>query len=236
MLIYYIFFSLSDFSLYNILLVHPCLYKWPHFIPLHGWIIFIVCKYQIPFIHSSIDALRWPEWGESPKGISYTYVYLQLIHFTVQKNLTQHCKATMCLVAQSCLTLCNPMAYSPPGSSVYGDSPGKNTGVGCHALLQRILPTQGLNLGLPHCRQILYYLNHQGSLPSDPATIFRYYKNSVVVEEETEAHWPPTPGLYDPPRSSLNPPALWLQWNALHAGSLLQGRLSEAHLGACVRS
>ena len=39
------------------------------------------------------------------------------------------------LVAQSCPTLCDPMAYSPPGSSVLGDSPGKNTGVGCHALL-----------------------------------------------------------------------------------------------------
>ena len=39
------------------------------------------------------------------------------------------------LVAQSCLTLCDPMDYSPPGFSVHGDSPGKNTGVGCHALL-----------------------------------------------------------------------------------------------------
>ena len=41
------------------------------------------------------------------------------------------------------------------------DSPGKNTGVGCHALLQRIFPTQGLNSGLPHCKQILYCLSHQ---------------------------------------------------------------------------
>ena len=41
----------------------------------------------------------------------------------------------MCLVAQSCLTLCNPMDCSLPGSSVHGDSPGKNTGLGCHALL-----------------------------------------------------------------------------------------------------
>ena len=32
-------------------------------------------------------------------------------------------------------SLCEPMARSPPGSSVHGDSPGKNTGVGCHALL-----------------------------------------------------------------------------------------------------
>ena len=37
------------------------------------------------------------------------------------------------------------MGCSPPGSSVHGDSSGKNTGVGCHALLQGIIPTQGLN-------------------------------------------------------------------------------------------
>ena len=43
------------------------------------------------------------------------------------------------------------------------DSPGKNTGVGCHFLLQGIFPTQGSNPGLPHCRQMLYHLSHQGS-------------------------------------------------------------------------
>ena len=43
------------------------------------------------------------------------------------------------------------------------DSPGKNTGVGCHSLLQGIFPTQGLNPGLLHCGQILYHLSHQGS-------------------------------------------------------------------------
>ena len=50
-----------------------------------------------------------------------------------------------------------------PGSSVHGDSPGKNTGVGCHFLLQGIFPTKGSNPGLLHCRQILYHPNHQGS-------------------------------------------------------------------------
>ena len=55
------------------------------------------------------------------------------------------------------------MDCSLPGSSVHGDSPGKNSGVGCCALLQRIFPTQGSNPGLPHCRQILYHLSHQGS-------------------------------------------------------------------------
>ena len=70
----------------------------------------------------------------------------------------------LCLVAQSCQTPCNPMDCSPPGSSIHGDSPGKNTGMGCHALLQGIFPTQGLNPGLPHYKQILYHLSHQGSL------------------------------------------------------------------------
>ena len=65
------------------------------------------------------------------------------------------------LLVQSCQTLCDPM--DPTRPSVHGDSPGKNTGVGCHALLQGIFPTQGSNLGLLNCRQILYYLSHQGS-------------------------------------------------------------------------
>ena len=68
----------------------------------------------------------------------------------------------LCLVAQPCLTLCDPMGCGFPGSSVFGDSPGKNPGVGCHALLQGIFPTQGLNLRLLHCKQILYHLSHQG--------------------------------------------------------------------------
>ena len=67
------------------------------------------------------------------------------------------CVLYMCLVAQLYPTLCDPMDHSPPGSSVHGDSPGKNTGVGCHALLQGIFPTQGSNPGLPHCRLILYH-------------------------------------------------------------------------------
>ena len=67
-----------------------------------------------------------------------------------------------CALPILCLTLCDPMDCSPPGSSVHGDSLGKNTGVGCHALLQGILLTQELNPGLPHIRQILYHLSHQG--------------------------------------------------------------------------
>ena len=64
----------------------------------------------------------------------------------------------LCLVDQLCPTLCDSMDRSPPGSPVHGDSTGNNTGVGCHALLQRIFPTQGSNPGFPHCRWILYCL------------------------------------------------------------------------------
>ena len=62
-------------------------------------------------------------------------------------------------VAQSCSTHCDPMEGSPLSMN----SPGKNTGVGGHSLLQGIFPTQESNLGLPHCRQILYHRSHQGS-------------------------------------------------------------------------
>ena len=66
----------------------------------------------------------------------------------------------VCALTWLCLTLCDPMYCSPPGSSVRGDSPGGNTGVGCHVLLQRIFLTQGSNLSLlrlQHCRWNLYH-------------------------------------------------------------------------------
>ena len=55
------------------------------------------------------------------------------------------------------------MDCSPSGSSVHGDSPVKNTGAGCHTLLQGIFPRLGSNPGLLHCRRILYRLSHQGN-------------------------------------------------------------------------
>ena len=65
------------------------------------------------------------------------------------------------LVAQLCPTLCYPMDCSPQFLCP-GNSPGKNTGVGYHALLQGIFPTQGLNWGFLIYRQILYCLSHWG--------------------------------------------------------------------------
>ena len=60
-----------------------------------------------------------------------------------------------CSVTQSYLTLHNPMDCSPPGSSVHGDSPGQNTGVGCHFLLQGIFLIHVSWIG----RQILLLLS-----------------------------------------------------------------------------
>ena len=62
-----------------------------------------------------------------------------------------------------CLTVYDPMNCSSLGSSVHGDSPSQNTGVGRHSLIQGIFPTEGSSPGLPHCRWILYWLSHQGS-------------------------------------------------------------------------
>ena len=71
------------------------------------------------------------------KRLNETLLELLILHF-------------LRLISQSCPTLFNPMDCSPLGSSVHGDSPGKDTGVGCHVLFQGIFPTQGLNPGLPH--------------------------------------------------------------------------------------
>ena len=57
-----------------------------------------------------------------------------------------------------------PMGFSRQEWGAIAFSLGKNTGVDCHALLQRIFPTQGLYPGLPHWRQILYCLSHQSFL------------------------------------------------------------------------
>ena len=74
----------------------------------------------------------------------YTYTHYQIVfHYKVLQGIEYYsvCYTVLCLIAVM--------------SSVQGDSPGKNTEVGRYALLQGIFPTQRLNSGLPHCRQIL---------------------------------------------------------------------------------
>ena len=83
------------------------------------------------------------------------------------------------------------MNCSPPGSSVHWDSPGKNTGLGCHSLLQGIFLTQGLNLSFPHCRQTLFF--------------FKLY-NIVLVLPNIEMD-PPQVYMCSPSWTLLPPPS-----------------------------
>ena len=73
-------------------------------------------------------------------------------------------------VTQSCPTLWDPMDRSP------WNSPGQNTGVGSHSLLQGIFPTQRSNAVLPHCRQILSQMSHKKSTREVKAIVFPVVK------------------------------------------------------------
>ena len=73
---------------------------------------------------------------------------------------------------QLCPTLCDPKNCSLPGSFVHGDSPGKNTGVGCHSLLQGIFPTQWWN---PYLLCLLHW--QADSLPPEPSVKPFFFTN-----------------------------------------------------------
>ena len=77
-------------------------------------------------------------------------------------------------------TLCHPTA-----ARLHGGSPGKNTGGGCHALLQGIFPTQGPNPGLPKCRWMLYCLSHRGSPRTLEWEVYPFSKGSSWHRNQT---------------------------------------------------
>ena len=102
----------------------------------------------------------------------------------------------LCLVTQSCPTLCDPVGCSPLGSSVHGDSPGKNTGVGYHALLQGIFLAQGT--------QVSYFAS-------------RFF--TIWATREAQEYWSrqPIPSPEDLPDPEINPGSLALQADSLPA-------------------
>ena len=111
-----------------------------------------------------------------------------------------------------------PWTVGLPGSSVHGDSPGKNTGMGCHALLQGIFPTQGLNPGLPHCRWILYQLSCQGSPNRYNITV----KYTLLILDGGEGN--DTPLQYSCLENPMDGGA-W--WAAVHGVAKSRTRLSN---------
>ena len=85
--------------------------------------------------------------------------YLLVCHLVKTVTVT----LCLCLVAQSCPTLCDPMDYIAHQAPLSMGFLRQDFGVGSHSLLQEIFPTQRSNPGLLQCRQILYPLSHQRS-------------------------------------------------------------------------
>ena len=92
--------------------------------------------------------------------------------------------AVLCIVAQSCPALCDLMDCSPPGTPVHGDSPGQNTGVDCHALLQGIFLIQRSNpdlLSLLHWQAGFFTTSATWETPGLPK---QQNKDSMTVTEQ----------------------------------------------------
>ena len=115
-----------------------------------------------PTQESNTCLLHWQadffyHWTTGKPIFVYIYIQMHSIYNVyikyryVVKIVCMYMCALLCLVTQLCPTFCDATDCSPPGSSVHGDSWGKNTEVGCHALLQGIFPTQGLNPDLLYC-------------------------------------------------------------------------------------
>ena len=103
--------------------------------------------------------------SESHSDISMFLKYLKSWTLDIKKTFFSsplHLQYVYCVCVYllSHVWLCEPMGCTLPGSSGHGDSLGKNTGMGCHVLLQGIFPTQGLNPGRPYYWWILYRLSH----------------------------------------------------------------------------
>ena len=131
------------------------------------------------------------------------------------------------LVAQLCSTLCDPMDCNLPGSSDHGASPGKNTGAGCHSLLQGIFPTQGWNQGLLHCRWILYQLSHQGIQVIRITCVLGTCVLSFSKESLQFPNKPPAASAFNtgPPKARVNEKAIFFS-NSF--ASLTQGKMRKS--------
>ena len=96
--------------------------------------------------------------------VSFIFLFCLVKTCLWGKARLRHCaRVHACSVISVVSNSSQPYGLWPARLLCPWDSPGKNTIVGCHFLLQGIFPTQGLNLLLLQCKQILYWLNQQGS-------------------------------------------------------------------------
>ena len=108
-----------------------------------------------------------------PQSIPITLnclIWLGLPRCMCAKSLYS-CPILRCLVAQLCPTLLTPYGLQPARLLCPWDSPGKNTGAGCHAFLQEIFPTQGLNLTGSVLKNLPANAGDAGNTGSIPGTI-----------------------------------------------------------------
>ena len=119
------------------------------------------------------------------------------------------CTYVCVLVIQSCLTLCDPMDCSLPGSSVHGTLQAR--------ILEWIFLTQGSNSGLLHCRQILYLLSYQGS----PNITSAQNCWKIIHKKRIHIHFvrtPSLPFLFYKPYEHQEFPKNFHCWNASNSG------------------
>ena len=143
-----------------------------HIVRNPGWMSYKLDSREVEETSTTSDTTLMAESEEELKSLLMR-IKEESERARLQLNIKKKMRSWQCCAVPHCSVMSNPlqpMDCSPPGSSVHGDSLGKNAGVGCDALLQGIFPIQGLNPGFPHSRWILYCLSHQGSPVSGPIT------------------------------------------------------------------
>ena len=134
-----------------------------------------------------INGLLW----KTMQTIPLTFTFILIIYWNYYTlDACMHA-----LSFQLCPTLCDSIDHSLPGSSVHGDFPGKNTGVGCHTLLQGIFPTQGSNsclLDLLHSQVCSLPLVLLGN-PSTSSGLFISLAHVVMWKDLSETSQPLLP-------------------------------------------
>ena len=116
---------------------------------------FIKWGWYLPCLHQRVSGSVY----RKASVWQYSVFYKSIIHMW-WIILRQKSESVSCSVVSNSLW---PHGLSPTRLLHPWNSPGRNTGGGCHFLLWEIFPTQGLNPDLLYCKQILYHLSHQGS-------------------------------------------------------------------------
>ena len=121
----------------------------------------VVCPWNSPGKNTGVSCHSFlqgiiPTQGPNLCILHCRQILYHLSHATAHNKIQIQSKTVS---PQSCLTLL-PHGLYPPGFLCPWDSPGKDTGVGCHSLRQEIFLTQTMNLGPLHCRQILHHLSY----------------------------------------------------------------------------